>query len=110
MRLNRAVLIAAILLPVAALAEPLIDGASRRGPTFDAVEQAFRTRVIDAFPAGTTEADLIARLTDEGFTMIHGYAEVSRFGFPCRTIWRVLWNVNNGIVTDLDVVHGGVCL
>jgi hypothetical protein len=74
------------------------------------VEQAFRARVIDAFPAGTTDVDMVARLTAEGFTLLDGYAEVEKWGFPCNTVWRVLYSVNNGLVTDLDVVHAGICL
>jgi hypothetical protein len=109
MRLSK-VLLFALLLPAPAWAEPLISGPSAQGATFAAVEEAFRARVIDAFPAGTREADLLARLTDEGFVLIDGYAEVLQPGLPCDVIWRVLWNVNNGIVTDLDVVHDGICL
>jgi hypothetical protein len=109
MQLSRAILFA-LLLPCAAGAEPLISGASEEGATFAAVQEAFRARVIDAFPAGTTEADLLARLTNEGFVLMDGYAEVLKSGFPCDVVWRVLWNVNNGIVTDLDVVHDGICL
>ncbi len=109
MRLSSVALIA-ILLPCAALAEPLIDGPSRRGPTFEAVEQAFRARVTDAFPPGTPLPDMVARLTDEGFDILDGYGEIERFGFPCNVVWRVLWRENNGIVTEVDVLHGGVCL
>jgi hypothetical protein len=109
MRLNRIVLVLA-LLPGMAWAEPLIDGPSRRGATFDAVEQAFRARVRDAFPAGTTAAEMEARLTAEGFTLLDGYAEVERQGFPCDVVWRVLYSVENGLVADLDAVHAGICL
>jgi hypothetical protein len=85
MRLNKIALILA-LLPAMASAEPLIDGPSQRGATFETVEQAFRARVIEAFPAGTTAADMEARLTSEGFTLLDGYAEVEKFGFPCNVV------------------------
>jgi hypothetical protein len=110
MRLNSLVLVLAMVLPGLALAEPLIDGPSQRGETFEAVEQAFRARVTEAFPDGTTIADLEARLTEEGFTFFEGYAEVKKWGLPCNIIWRVLYSNDNGLVTDLDVVHGSICL
>ena len=109
MRLSRAILVL-MLFPLAAWAEPLIDGPSAQGPTFEAVEQAFRARVLDAFPEGTPLADMTARLTAEGFTIYDGYAGVEKQGFPCDIIWRVLWNEDNGFATDLDVVHDGICL
>jgi hypothetical protein len=110
MRLNRIALVVALLLPGLAGAAPLIDGPSQRGATFEAVEQAFRARVTDAFPAGTTAAEMETRLTAEGFTLLDGYAEVEKRGFPCNIVWRVLYSVNNGLVADLDVVHAGICL
>jgi hypothetical protein len=110
MRLNKFVLVFAMVLPGLALAEPLIDVPSQRGETFEAVEQAFRARVIEAFPDGTTVADLEARLTEEGFTFYEGYAEIRKRGLPCNIIWRVLYSNDNGLVTDLDGVHYGICL
>ncbi len=109
MRLNRVILFA-LLLPTAAWAEPLISGPSAEGPTFESVEEAFRARVTEAFPEGTPLADVTARLTDEGFTILDGYAEIETPRFPCDIIWRVLWVEKDGIATGIDVVHGGICL
>jgi hypothetical protein len=98
------------VLPLEAFAEPLIAGASKQGATFEAVEDAFRARVIEAFPADTPLADVAARLTLEGFTMLEGYAEISKPGFPCRVVWRVVWTENDGMATDIDAVHDGIWL
>lgn len=109
MRLSRFVL-GLCMLPGVALAEPLIDGASKEGASFAIVEQAFRARVAEAFPAGTPLADVTARLTAEGFTMLDGYGEFVDHGWVCDVIWRVLWTEVDGKATDIDVMHNGVCL
>jgi hypothetical protein len=97
-------------LPLEAVAEPLITGASEQGATFEAVEDAFRARVVEAFPTDTPLADVAARLTAEGFTMLEGYAEISEPRFPCDVVWRVVWTEKDGIATDIDAVHDGICL
>ncbi|MGL5012149.1 MAG: hypothetical protein ACRC6I_19965 [Paracoccaceae bacterium] len=110
MRLNRFVLAAVLVWPLGAGAEPLISGPSAEGPSFEAVQEAFRARVLEAFPADTPLTEVSERLTAEGFTMLEGYAEVIDQGFPCDVVWRVLWTEVDGMATDIGVVHNGICL
>jgi hypothetical protein len=113
---NSLIALCVVLLPMTAMAEALMSGAARRGPTEAAVQEAFRQAVEAAFPPGTREAALAARLTNEGFGRFPPdptgtvYAEFSRFSFPCRLIWRIIWKTEGDNVRDLDVVYGRACL
>ena len=71
--------------------------------------RAFRARVTDAFPPGSSEADLLERLRAEGVTRrIYGegnppktpwaFFEVPRSG--CVVTWRARWQARDGRIVS----------
>ena len=70
---------------------------------------AFQARVADAFPPGSSEADLLERLRAEGFTRrIYGEANPPKtpwafFEVPlsgCVVTWRVRWQARDGRIVS----------
>jgi len=80
---------------------------------------AFRARVTDAFPPGSSEADLLERLRAEGFRRrIYGEGSPPKtpwafFEVPlsgCVVTWRVRWQARDGRIVSAAGDQDAVCL
>lgn len=81
---------------------------------------AFRARIAEAFPPGSSEVVLIQRLRAEGFDLqnldIQGaylderQANLARPSSACALTWRVRWRAERGQIVSASGAYGGVCL
>ncbi|MEP3946913.1 hypothetical protein [Ascidiaceihabitans sp.] len=79
---------------------------------FAEADEEFARRVSAAFPAPLTVEALIARLSEQGFT-VNEEAEIAIFEkskFPCTLQWRIHWAAEDGSVSNLTSKYGGACL
>lgn len=79
------------------------------------LEQArreFERRVATRIAVPISEAELVARLKDQGFSVKQGYGEAifEKWRFPCRLAWRVSWESRNGTVDRIAGRYGATCL
>lgn len=111
------VLMAAALLALAIIVfEPFkrIPDIGRGLPDRDGpASEELSARVKALFPLPMASSDIAAALAAQGFDISrdHNVASFGKNGFPCRSIWRVFWEVDDiGQATAIDAVYGGVCL
>ncbi|KMO27782.1 hypothetical protein VP06_29850 [Methylobacterium aquaticum] len=88
---------------------------------FADADSAFRARVAEAFPLGSSEEILIRRLRGEGFD-VHALdrrgsdrseargASVSLPSSACTLTWRVRWRAQAGTIVSASGDYGGTCL
>ncbi|MGU3360290.1 hypothetical protein ACLBWX_08155 [Methylobacterium sp. M6A4_1b] len=95
---------------------PLVQGLPDR---FAEADIAFRARVADIFPPGFPEADLIRRLSAEGFAQHSTGASdtpETRWAFvrlpmsACVVTWRVRWQARDGHLVTATGDQGATCL
>ena len=82
-------------------------------------DREFDRRIHERFPIGSSAADLIRELRQQGFDpspdradspLLHVYS-LRRSGFPCNLELRVIWTADgSGTVTMADGAYGGICL
>jgi hypothetical protein len=82
-------------------------------------DREFDRRIHEHFPIGSSAADLIRELRQQGFDpspdrgdspLLHVYS-LRKSGFPCNLELRVIWTADgSGTVTMADGAYGGICL
>lgn len=75
-------------------------------------QRVFDARVRKRFPLGSPETELVAELRRQGFSIVAGtdgqFATFSNRSFPIETVWHVGWKSDQGRITDVWGVHGGI--
>jgi hypothetical protein len=102
---------------------------------FKEASSVFRSRIIERFPVGSNEEQLISVLSKQGFRRNHSdYVSVwfepgvtfnqsdersniltltpgPGLSFPCRLVWNVTWRSNsNGQITEIYAEYHGICV
>ena len=80
--------------------------------SFAEADEEFARRISAAFPAPLMVEELIASLSEQGFTVIEEaqYAIFEKSKFPCTLSWRIHWAAEDGSVSRLNSKYGGTCL
>ncbi|WP_299406695.1 hypothetical protein [uncultured Roseobacter sp.] len=110
-------LVAALVLALAVVVfEPFkrVPEIGRGLPSRDhAATEELRARVRALFPTPIAATHIITELEAQGFAIDsdNNVASFWKNGFPCRTIWRIFWEMDDdGTVSSIDALYGGVCL
>lgn len=80
--------------------------------SFAEADEEFARRVSASFPVPLAVEELIAGLSEQGFT-VNEEAEQAIFEkskFPCTLKWRIYWAAEDGSVSKLNSKYGGACL
>ena len=102
---------------------------------FTVASAEFRMRVLERFPLGSPESELVSSLSEQGFTKKNVYGDavwVDRgfqlnksgsalhvltltpgpgMSFPCRLVWNVTWRANDaGKLAEIYAEHHGICV
>lgn len=79
---------------------------------FQAADQEFKQRVENLLNTRMSIENLTAELEQQGFNVFESsqYALFEKPYFPCTLIWRIRWDDNSGIATNLFAKYGGSCL
>ena len=74
---------------------------------------AFGARVLNRFPDGMSEQDLVAALMDQGFKISPNdrRASFEQPNWVCRLVWQITWSTDEaGLVRGISGQYGGSCL
>ena len=83
-----------------------------RGVTLSSQDgRAWSGRLIERFPAGTSETDVAARLREEGFVIIPeaNKADFYWSRFPCGHFLGAVWKAVDGKITTIEGTYGTAC-
>lgn len=81
-----------------------------RGVTLSSSDtRAWSGRLMERFPAGTSEADVAVQLRKEGFVINANKADFYWSRFPCGHFLSAVWEADDGNVTTITGTYGTAC-
>lgn len=104
------------LLTGCGLDQSTVPEIGRNLPTtsWQVASDTFDQRVRERYPVGIEEFDLIRLLVADGFEIFpqsdERWVSYSQDRFPCTYGWSILWNIQNGRVSEIRGRYGASCL
>ncbi len=76
----------------------------------DAGTMAFQEKVSQTYPLGSPAIAMARDLRSQGFEVFGTKAVFQTGGFPCSRAWQVMWDEQEGKVTNLKGDYTRACL